>query len=188
TELPGGLRTVEVRRLGASGTEPLRAPLAGETLDLPAWGHATLLAPYPYAGDLSASSRLWAAVLELPMPLGNYLDRFGAPIRYGYVPRAWPSEAYQTVFATEMGSAEMPSAGRPFTQELVTTLLAGGVSIAPIVLHTGVSSLEDHEPPYEERFHVPRQTADQVNRARGEGQRVIAVGATGVRALETGNE
>ena len=185
TELPGGLRTVEVRALGPSGTQPLRAPLAGETLQLPACGHATLLAPYPYTGDLAAPSRLWAAVLELPMPLGAYLQRFGTPIRYGYVPRAWPADAYQTVFATQMGSAEMPSAGRPFTRELVSHLFAAGVAIAPIVLHTGVSSLEDHEPPYEERFCVPRQTADRVNRAHAEGRRVIAVGTTVVRALET---
>jgi S-adenosylmethionine:tRNA ribosyltransferase-isomerase len=185
TELPGGLRTVEVRALGASGTEPLRAPLAGETLDLPACGHATLLAPYPFTGDLFAPSRLWAAVFELKMPLGRYLERFGAPIRYSYVRRAWPSEAYQTVFATEMGSAEMPSAGRPFTSALVRQLIAAGVMIAPIVLHTGVSSLEDHEPPYEERFDVPRETADRVNRARADGHRVIAVGTTVVRALET---
>jgi S-adenosylmethionine:tRNA ribosyltransferase-isomerase len=185
TELPGGLRTVEVRALGPAGTQPLRAPLAGETLDLPACGHATLLAPYPFTGDLVAPSRLWAAVLELPMPLAAYLQRFGSPIRYGYVPRAWPSDAYQTVFATEMGSAEMPSAGRPFTRELITKLFAAGVEIAPIILHTGVSSLEDHEPPYEERFCVPRQTADRVNRAHAEGRRVIAVGTTVVRALET---
>jgi S-adenosylmethionine:tRNA ribosyltransferase-isomerase len=185
TELPGGLRTVEVRAIGASGTQPLREALAGETLHLPACGHATLLAPYPYTGDLAEPSRLWAAVLELPMPLGSYLERFGAPIRYGYVPRAWPSDAYQTVFATEMGSAEMPSAGRPFTRDLVANLFAAGVAIAPIVLHTGVSSLEDHEPPYEERFCVPRQTADRVNRAHAGGHRVIAVGTTVVRALET---
>jgi S-adenosylmethionine:tRNA ribosyltransferase-isomerase len=198
TELPGGLRTVEVRALGAacgsasatgaaggSGSQPLREAMAGETLHLPACGHATLLAPYPYTGDLGAPSRLWAAVLELPMPLATYLDRFGSPIRYGYVPRAWPADAYQTVFATEMGSAEMPSAGRPFTREVVSALFAAGVAIAPIVLHTGVSSLEDHEPPYEERYCVPRQTADRVNRARAGGHRVIAIGTTVVRALET---
>jgi S-adenosylmethionine:tRNA ribosyltransferase-isomerase len=189
TELPGGLRTVEVRAFartgGATGTQPFRQPLAGERLDLPACGHATLLAPYPYVGDLAAASRLWAAVLELPMPLGTYLQRFGAPIRYGYVPQSWPADAYQTVFATAPGSAEMPSAGRPFTRELVSTLFAGGIAIAPIVLHTGVSSLEDHEPPYEERFCVPRQTADRVNRTHAKGRRVIAVGTTVVRALET---
>jgi len=185
TQLPGGLWTVEVRLLGARGTQPLREALAGETLRLAAGGRATLLAPYPYLGDLSAESRLWAAVLELPLPLRAYLERFGSPIRYGYVPRAWPLDAYQTVFATEMGSAEMPSAGRPFSREVVARLFAAGVSIAPILLHTGVSSLEDHEPPYEERYSVPRQTADQINDAHAAGHRVIAVGTTVVRALET---
>jgi S-adenosylmethionine:tRNA ribosyltransferase-isomerase len=92
---------------------------------------------------------------------------------------------YQTVFATEPGSAEMPSAGRPFTTGLVTTLVAQGVQIAPLVLHTGVSSLEEHEPPYEEFFRVPRDTAARVRAARRAGQRVIAVGTTVVRALET---
>jgi S-adenosylmethionine:tRNA ribosyltransferase-isomerase len=73
---------------------------------------------------------------------------------------------YQTVFANEMGSAEMPSAGRPFTPELVTRLVSAGVQIAPIVLHTGVASLEDHEPPYEEFYRVPAETAERVNAAR----------------------
>jgi S-adenosylmethionine:tRNA ribosyltransferase-isomerase len=89
------------------------------------------------------------------------------------------------VFATEPGSAEMPSAGRPFTVELVTRLVSAGVQIAPLLLHTGVASLEDHEPPYEEYFRVPPETADRVNAARREGHRVVAVGTTVVRALET---
>jgi S-adenosylmethionine:tRNA ribosyltransferase-isomerase len=92
---------------------------------------------------------------------------------------------YQTVFATEPGSAEMPSAGRPFTPELVTRLVARGIEIAPLLLHTGVASLEDHEPPYEEFFRVPPETADRVNAARRSGRRVVAVGTTVVRALET---
>ncbi len=92
---------------------------------------------------------------------------------------------YQTVFATEPGSAEMPSAGRPFTPELVTRLVSRGVQVAPLLLHTGVASLEDHEPPYEEFYRVPRETADLVNAARRAGHRVVAVGTTVVRALET---
>ena len=92
---------------------------------------------------------------------------------------------YQTVFATEPGSAEMPSAGRPFTPELVTRLISSGIQIAPLLLHTGVASLEDHEPPFEEFFRVPPETADRVNEAREARHRVIAVGTTVVRALET---
>jgi S-adenosylmethionine:tRNA ribosyltransferase-isomerase len=92
---------------------------------------------------------------------------------------------YQTVFATEPGSAEMPSAGRPFTPELVTRLVSRGVGIVPLVLHTGVASLESHEPPYEEYYRVPRHTAERVTATRRSGGRVIAVGTTVVRALET---
>jgi S-adenosylmethionine:tRNA ribosyltransferase-isomerase len=89
------------------------------------------------------------------------------------------------VFATEPGSAEMPSAGRPFTPELVTRLVSRGVGIVPLVLHTGVASLESHEPPYEEYYRVPRHTAERVNATRRSGGRVVAVGTTVVRALET---
>ena len=92
---------------------------------------------------------------------------------------------YQTVFANETGSAEMPSAGRPFTPELVTRLVSSGIQIAPLVLHTGVASLEDHEPPYEEFYRVSPETAERVNAASRAGHRVIAVGTTVVRALET---
>jgi S-adenosylmethionine:tRNA ribosyltransferase-isomerase len=92
---------------------------------------------------------------------------------------------YQTIFATEPGSAEMPSAARPFTPELITRLVSNGIQIAPLLLHTGVASLEDHEPPYEEYFRVTSETADRVNAVRRAGHRVIAVGTTVVRALET---
>ncbi|RPJ69995.1 MAG: S-adenosylmethionine:tRNA ribosyltransferase-isomerase, partial [Acidobacteria bacterium] len=105
--------------------------------------------------------------------------------RYGYVRHPWPISMYQTVFAIEPGSAEMPSAGRPFTPELVTRLVSQGVQIAPLLLHTGVASLESHEPPYEEFYRVPRETADRVNAAKHAGRRVVAVGTTVVRALET---
>jgi len=185
TELPGRLHTVEVRRLEGESSFPCIMPLAGETLRLPAGGFAKLLSPYPFDGRLDAASRLWAAAFELPLPLHRYLERYGRPIRYAHVPRTWPIEAYQTVFATESGSAEMPSAGRPFTPTLVASLRASGISLAHIVLHTGVSSLEQHEPPYEERFLVPLETADRINRAHEHDRRVIAVGTTVVRALET---
>ncbi|HYS35055.1 MAG TPA: S-adenosylmethionine:tRNA ribosyltransferase-isomerase, partial [Pseudonocardiaceae bacterium] len=102
-----------------------------------------------------------------------------------YVPRPWPISAYQTVFATQPGSAEMPSAGRPFTDRLVTRLVAAGVLLAPVLLHTGVASPEAHERPYPERFAVSATTACLVNQARAAGGRVIAVGTTVVRALES---
>ncbi len=109
----------------------------------------------------------------------------GHPIRYRYVPRSWPLEEYQNVYAVEPGSAEMASAGRPFTPELITRLVAEGILVAPVTLHTGVSSQERGERPYAERFRVPLQTARLANAVREWGGRVIAVGTTVVRALET---
>lgn len=185
TRLPGGFWVVEVRRPAGNSSLPCHLPFAGRTLDLPDGAAATLLAPYPFGGTMTTPARLWIAALSLKGDLPEYLERFGFPIRYKYVSGPWPISMYQTVFATEPGSAEMPSAGRPFTPELVTTLVSRGVSIAPLLLHTGVSSLEDREPPYEEFFRVPRETADVVNAARRTGRRIVAVGTTVVRALET---
>ncbi|MGW7430517.1 S-adenosylmethionine:tRNA ribosyltransferase-isomerase [Streptomyces sp. NPDC054861] len=133
------------------------------------------------------SGRLWWARADAPVP--ELLARHGRPIRYGYTERDQPMEAYQTVFALPSpdgaGSAEMPSAGRPFTTRLVTELVCRGVRFAPITLHTGVASAEAHEPPYPERFEVPEASARVVNEARATGGRVIAVGTTAVRALES---
>jgi S-adenosylmethionine:tRNA ribosyltransferase-isomerase len=185
TRLPGGFWTVEVRRPGATASLPYSEARAGATFRLPADGQLTLLAPYPLVASLASPSRLWIGALQLPCSLVDYLEQYGFPIRYGYVPQAWPSAMYQTVFATEPGSAEMPSAGRPFSPELVTRLVSRGVEIAPILLHTGVASQEKHEPPYEEFYRVPRHTADRVTTARRAGGRVVAVGTTVVRALET---
>ncbi|QIN77406.1 S-adenosylmethionine:tRNA ribosyltransferase-isomerase [Rubrobacter marinus] len=180
TRLPAGLWTVELRLPAGDATEPFRGATPGETLYLP--GGATVTLHRPYRED---SPRLWLSTPSLPEPLIGYLDRHGFPIRYGYVRERWPAGYYQTVYATERGSAEMPSAGRAFTPELVTRLVAGGIMVAPLILHTGVASLEDHEPPYEEFYRVPVETARQVNAARGHGKRVVAVGTTAVRALET---
>lgn len=167
---------VELRRDG----ERFGGGRAGETLSLPGSATAMLLAPY------LAGARLWLAELDTRgVPLLDYLARHGAPIRYGYVARAWPLADYQTVFALHPGSAEMPSAGRPFTPELVTALVARGIAVAPLLLHTGVSSLEAGEPPYPERYEVPAATARIVNAARAAGGRAVAVGTTAVRALET---
>ena len=185
TSLPGRLWVVEIRRPGRAGSLPCRDGRAGMAFTLAGEGSLTLLSPYPLVGSLQGSSRLWVAALQLAEPVVQYLERHGSPIRYSYVPDAWPGSAYQTIFATEPGSAEMPSAGRPFSHALVTDLVSRGIHIAPVLLHTGVSSLEDHEPPYEEYFRVPAQTAERVNAARRSGHRVVAVGTTVVRALES---
>ena len=174
----GGERrwVVELR----AGGERFSGARAGERLALPGGARATLLAPY------LPGARLWLAELDTGWtPLLDYLGRHGAPIRYGYMTCAWPLADYQTVFATHPGSAEMPSAGRPFTPELVSALAARGIAIARVTLHTGVSSQEAGESPYPERFAVSRSAARAINAARARGGRVIAVGTTVVRALET---
>jgi len=134
---------------------------------------------------MPSSVRLWVATLDLPSPLVEYLCQHGRPIRYRYVPDSWPITAYTNVYATEPGSAEMPSAGRALTTDVITDLVAHGIVVAPIVLHTGVASLEAHEAPYPERYRVPPTTARLVNEAKHAGHLVVAVGTTVVRALET---
>lgn len=133
------------------------------------------------------SPRLWVAELDVPghQSVMGWLGQHGRPIRYQYVPREWGLAYYQTVFASEPGSAEMPSAARPFSAATVVRLVARGVGIAPVVLHTGVSSLEPGEKPYPERARVPAGTARRINATREGGGRVVAVGTTVVRALES---
>jgi S-adenosylmethionine:tRNA ribosyltransferase-isomerase len=165
---------VELRRDG----RPARDGRPGERLALPGEGSATLLARY-------LGARLWIAALDLPAPVHDYLAEHGAPIRYAHAREAHRLDALQTVFATEPGSAEMPSAGRPFTAGLVTELVARGIDVAPLVLHCGVSSPDRDEPPHPERYSVTAATAARINLARELGGRVVAVGTTVLRALET---
>ncbi|OBI41885.1 S-adenosylmethionine:tRNA ribosyltransferase-isomerase [Mycobacterium colombiense] len=173
---------VELRPAGdATGHLPDVRP--GERIDLPGGAALVIVSSYPEAGAVGA--RLWTARLILEGDVVSYLGRHGRPIRYSYVPRHWPLRYYQTVFARQPGSAEMPSAARPFSTELVTDLVAAGIAIAPITLHAGVSSAEAGEPPTPEPFAVPAATARMVNSARAAGSRVIAVGTTVTRALES---
>ncbi len=176
TPVDGGSWAVELRTVDRL---PFKRPPIGTRLELPDGARAELVAAY------LGSHRLGVARLTLGEPLERYLRRHGRPIRYAYLGDEYPIDAYQTVFALEPGSAEMPSAGRPFTAEIVTELVAGGVVFAPVTLHTGVSSLEPGEPPYPERYRVPAATAGLVNAQHAWGGRVIAVGTTVVRALET---
>lgn len=181
TQLPNGRWLVELRCPGDHGTQPFFDARIGDSFTLPAGGSVTLIAPHDHSNARSGRTRLWTADLELPETVDPYLAAHGAPIRYGYVREPWPIEYYQTVFATELGSAEMPSAGRPFTRELISRLIAQGVQIAPLILHTGVSSPEVEEAPYEEYYRVPPATAAIVNAARASGRPVIAIGTTAVR-------
>ncbi|MEW1724966.1 S-adenosylmethionine:tRNA ribosyltransferase-isomerase [Streptomyces sp. NPDC093109] len=170
---------------GAGTTLPRPGGPAGALVRLP--GGEQLVLDEPLA---AGASRLWWARVSCRVP--GLLRRFGRPIRYAYTERDQPLTAYGTVFALPSpdgaGSAEMPSAGRPFTARMVTELVRKGVLFAPLTLHTGVASTEAHEPPYPERFEVPETTARLVNAVRAGGGRVIAVGTTAVRALESAAE
>ncbi|GFN02952.1 S-adenosylmethionine:tRNA ribosyltransferase-isomerase [Streptomyces microflavus] len=206
-----GRWAVELRAPGASGAGvPRPGGPAGCVVRLP--GGRELVLEEPLGGGLSAGpdqgavpgtaspagpagsplapaagARLWWA--RVPERVPELLRRYGRPIRYAYTERDQPLSAYQTVFAVRApdgsGSAEMPSAARPFTAALVAELVSRGVQFAPLSLDTGVASAEAHEPPYPERFAVPSTTAWLVNAARAAGGRVVAVGTTAVRALES---
>lgn len=179
TALDDGTWVVEVRP-DRDATGPVTDGHDGDVITLPDDVRLRLLAPHP-----DGQTRLWQAAIGVEGGVPAYLARHGRPIRYAYVPVPIPLAEYQTVFAREPGSAEMPSAGRPFTTELVTELVTRGVGIAPITLHTGVSSQDVSEPPQPERFRVPETTARTVNMTRAWGGRVVAVGTTVTRALET---
>ncbi|MEP7292964.1 MAG: S-adenosylmethionine:tRNA ribosyltransferase-isomerase [Chloroflexota bacterium] len=170
-----------------STSQPGPLPLsAGEQIEV-AGISTRLVASYP------GLPRLWFAQVDGDVRAA--MNRVGAPIRYGYVSEAYPLSTYQTVFARQhgglRGSAEMPSAAYPFTERVVNDLRARGVQIAPITLHTGVSSLEveaevvEEHPLYPEPFTVSAATAQEVNAAKREGRRIIATGTTCVRALES---
>lgn len=181
TALDDGTWVVEVRpAVHAHG--PVTSLVSGDRVWLTGDASATLVTAYPDASE--PATRLWRAAISVPDVL-RLLRRHGRAITYGYLPDRWPLENYQTVFATHPGSAEMPSAGRPFTAELVTSLITRGVRIAPVTLHAGVSSPEAGEAPVPERYHVPEATAELVNATRRTGGRVIATGTTVTRALET---
>ena len=160
------LWVIELRRPGEPASLPYRDGAEGTSVSLAGGGTADLLVPYGSPG------RLWVANLRVPVRFDAWLAKQGRAIRYRYVPEDWPLACYQTVFAIEAGSAEMPSAARPFSDELVTDLVSRGVAVAPLLLHTGVSSLEDHELPYPEYFRVPVTTARLVNHTRAEGGHV----------------
>jgi len=181
TALDDGAWLVELRP-PVNATGPLRDVMPGERIELRDGVQLTVLAPYP-AG--APNPRLWQASVAVEGGVASFLARAGRPIRYTYVPDPYPLSDYQTVFARQSGSAEMPSAARPFTTEIVTDLVTRGVVVAPVLLHTGVSSQETDEPPLPERFEVPPVTARLVNVTRASGGRVVAVGTTVTRALES---
>jgi S-adenosylmethionine:tRNA ribosyltransferase-isomerase len=175
TPLPDGSWLAELRAASGHATKPYPGGSPGQLLTLP--GGAQLVLRERVTG------RLWR--VRLSTAVVPYLLRHGTYIHYSYVERDWPAQMYQTAFAVTPGSAEMPSASRPFTPEMVTRLAVRGVTIAPVTLHTGVSSLEGDEEPYPELYDVPPATARLVDATRRAGGRVVALGTTVVRALES---
>ncbi|MFJ7766859.1 S-adenosylmethionine:tRNA ribosyltransferase-isomerase [Streptomyces sp. NPDC097107] len=179
-----GRWAVELRAPDGSGTTRARAGgPEGTEVRLPGGTRLVLEEPLSTRGE-----RLWwARVSGAGVPV--VLREYGRPIRYSYTERDQPLTAYQTVFALPSpdgtGSAEMPSAARPFTARLVAELVSRGVQFAPVTLHTGVASAESHEPPYAERFSVPEASARLINTAGAGDGRVVAVGTTAVRAVES---
>jgi S-adenosylmethionine:tRNA ribosyltransferase-isomerase len=174
----GGLWSVEIRTPVEGGATTPGPSLDPQSLELPSGVAVHLLARSP------TTPRLWIANVAGTDDVVAYLEAHGHPIRYAPGP-ALPIDSYQTIFATQPGSAEMPSAGRPFTSEVVTRLVANGVAVLPLTLHAGVSSYEAHETPGPERFEVPAATARMGNEIRRSGGRLVAIGTTVARALET---
>lgn len=182
TRLDDGTRVVELRTAPAAERAVLDAA-PGATVRA---GDVTftLVAPYPSASSpTGAGNRLWRARVD--GDLGGLLTARGRPIAYGYLDRRYPLAAYQSIFSLVPGSAEMPSAARPFTHALADRVRRRGVTIAPITLHTGVSSQEAGEAPQDEWFAVPAATAALVNATLRRGGRVVAVGTSVTRALES---
>ncbi|MFL6091294.1 MAG: S-adenosylmethionine:tRNA ribosyltransferase-isomerase [Aeromicrobium sp.] len=181
--LDSGDHVIELR----TAPDAKRAVLDARPADVVKVGPVTLrlVAPYPVEGSSPTGSgnRLWRATAT--GDLRRQLRRRGRPIAYGYLDRTYPLSVYQSVFSVRPGSAEMPSAGRPFTKAVVTRLVTRGIRMAPITLHTGVSSQEAGEGPQPEWFDVPAATAAVVNSTLAEGGRVVAVGTTATRALES---
>jgi S-adenosylmethionine:tRNA ribosyltransferase-isomerase len=181
TQLDDGTWVVEVRP-ATDAHGPMLGLRSGDRLNLPRGVTLTLRRPYP--DPSTPVPRLWTATVPVTSPLA-YLRRHGRPITYDYLVGRWPLEAFQTMFARSPGSAEMPSAARPFTPRVVSSLRRAGVMLASVTLHTGVSSPEAGEPPMPERFTVPSDTTRLVDVTKRTGGRVIAVGTTVTRALES---
>lgn len=148
---------------------------------------------------------LKATILE-EMPGGNrkvvfayqgifneILDQIGLMPLPPYIKqRLEQKERYQTVYAKEEGSAAAPTAGLHFTEELLEKIKKKGVEIANVTLHVGIGTfrpvkvekIEEHEM-HTEHFYIKQQDADKINQAKRNGNRVIAVGTTSCRVLET---
>jgi S-adenosylmethionine:tRNA ribosyltransferase-isomerase len=143
--------------------------------------------PARFVSEFPGLPRL--AFLRFQGDLRRAMRRHGEPVRYSYASGAFPLEDYQTIFGAVPGSAEMASAGRPFSARILEQLRRRRISVAEILLHAGVSSLEietervEASPVAPEPFAVPSRTVEAIAETRERGGRVIAIGTTVVRAL-----
>ncbi|MEM7375437.1 MAG: S-adenosylmethionine:tRNA ribosyltransferase-isomerase [Bacteroidota bacterium] len=173
---------VEIRAIKDTQTIRWKGGKAGMRVDLPGGGHIELVSPFY---NNKQWIHLWKAEFHLDRPITSYLDIHGHPIKYTQLDNPFPLSYYQTYFSEHPGSSEMPSAGRGFTSSLVRKLLRKGLRFAPILLHTGISSLEQGELPYPEYMEISALSANIIQEAKSTGNRIIAVGTTAIRALET---
>jgi len=184
---PDGDGTVVAELRRPDGAGPVREVEVGDRVRVADDAVLEVVTGYPEPAR-RRGSRLWRFTVDVGQhhrDLDAVLAAHGRPITYDHLAERPPLAAYRTPFMLEAGSAEMPSAGRPLTNEVLTGLVARGIHVAPVVLHTGVSSLELGEAPPPERYRVPAATARLVTATQRHGGRVIAVGTTVARALET---
>jgi S-adenosylmethionine:tRNA ribosyltransferase-isomerase len=139
--------------------------------------------------NLEGSRRL----IQFDEPLDSLLDRIGQMPLPPYIhERLSDPERYQTVYAQQPGSAAAPTAGLHFTPELLARLEAQGVRTARVTLHVGLDTFAPvtENDPLEHKIHtewceVTPQAAAEINRAHQEGGKIVAVGTTSVRTLES---
>ena len=182
TQLDEAQWLVEIRSIQQKNTQRWKGGTPGQNLRLPGGASLQLQSPF-YQKEHQL--HLWKAAISTPVPIFDYLKKYAAPVKYQNIDQSYPLAYYQTYFGQYPGSTEMPSAARGFTAELVTRLLQKGVQIVPILLHTGVSSLEWNEEPYPEYLEISPLSSQRINIAKQKGRRIIAVGTTAVRALES---
>lgn len=134
-------------------------------------------------------------VIELSRPLDDELERLGHVPLPPYVKRpdtAADRERYQTIWASQAGAVAAPTAGLHFDQPLLDALTAAGIERASVTLHVGIGTFKPvtaelvHEHVMDaERWEVPAATVAAIDAARGRGGRIVAIGTTAVRALES---
>lgn len=187
----GGRVEVLVERV-LSGNEALAQVRASHP---PREGAALVLSDAVEATVIARRGEFFQLRFENCSDVFALLDRYGAvplPPYIEHPPVAGDEARYQTVYARERGAVAAPTAGLHFDEALLAELRRRGVEAAYLTLHVGagtfqpvrVQNIAEHEM-HSEWYHVPQQTADAVTRARATGGRVLAVGTTSLRALET---